>query len=170
MRRLSRCLDDLDVVLSDHRHPDKGAARQHKGEDLGQTQFHALKDKQLAGKVSERHDVGPDSYVVDGAEMQIVGGVATDDAGDEGPGAEQAAGEGGHLVRGVGGVGGREDELVDRVFGVKVGRGGRQLGVADEAAVVKAAGEVQRRVSLEGVAYGDDGELRDAGVSCRSDG
>lgn len=90
--------------------------------------------------------------------MQVVSSVAPHNTRNQGPGAEQPRGQGRELVGrlGVGLVG---DELVNRILGVEGLGGDGELGVADEAAVVDAAGEVEGRVGLETVADGDDGEL-----------
>lgn len=89
----------------------------------------------------------------------MVRSIAPHNAGDQGPGAEETAGKGRELVRRLG-VRLSWDELVDRILRVK-GRGRRgKLGVADETAVVDAAGEVEGRVGLDAVADGNDGQLR----------
>lgn len=111
-----------DVVLPDHGHPDQGAGGQREGEELGEPKGHGLEDEELRGEVAKGDDVGPHGDVVDGAVVQVVGGVEADDADDEGPGAEEAAGQRGELVGSLGVVVGG-DEFVDRVFGVEGGRG-----------------------------------------------
>jgi hypothetical protein len=92
--------------------------------------------------------------------VQVIGGVEADDAGDERPGAEETTSEGRQLVGGLGirGVCGR-DELIGGVFGVVGRRGGRQLRVADEAAVVDATREMEGCVGLDAVADRDGREL-----------
>ena len=110
--------------------------------------------------MTQRDDVRADGDIVHGADVQVVGGVASDDAGDQGPGAEEASGQRGQLVGGLGiGLVLGGDELVGRVVRVVGGRLGREAGVADEAAVVDAAGEVEGRVGLHAVANGDGREL-----------
>lgn len=110
----------------------------------------------------QRDDVRPDGNVVDGANVQVVGGVAAHDAGDERPGAKEPASERRQLVGrlGIARVA-RGHELVDAVLGVAAVR--RRLAaerrVGHEAAVVDAPRKVQRQVRLQGVADGDDGEL-----------
>ena len=105
--------------------------------------------------MSQRDHVRPDGNVVDRPDVQVVRGIAPHHAGDQGPGAEQTRRQRGELVAGLG-VGLVGDELVDGVFGVeRLGRDG-ELGVADEAAVVDATGEVEGRVGLDAVADGDD--------------
>lgn len=150
----------LDVVLANHGHPDKSHGGQSEWEELGDTKAHALEDKEFAGKVAERDNVGPDGHVVDGAEVEVIGGVAADNAGDDGPCAKEAAGKGRHLVDGLGVllVGGG-NQLIGAVFRVMISRGGRETGVRQEAAIVDSSREVEGRVGLDRVADGDDGEL-----------
>lgn len=89
-------------MVTNKRHPDQGERSQSEGEDLGQTKGHALEDEELASKMSQRNHVGPVRDGVDGANVQVVGSVASHDAGDEGPGTKQPARERGHLVGGLG--------------------------------------------------------------------
>lgn len=124
-------------MASDHGHPDECRRSQRKGKHLRKAKSHALKHKQLAGKVSQRHDIRPDGNVVHRANVQVVRRVAPHNASDERPRSKQPTGEGRQLVLGLGVVLG-VDELVGRVLGVEFGGCGRQLGVSDEAAVVDA--------------------------------
>ncbi len=143
-------LVELDIVVADRGHPDQGRGGQAKGKELGHAKRHALEDEELAGKVAERDDVGPDGNVVDGANVQVVGGVAADDAGDERPGAKEASGERRQLVGRVGILRvARRHELVGAVLGVAaVGSRLGELRVGHEAAVVDAPRKVQRQVRL----------------------
>lgn len=94
----NRYLRDLNVVVADLRHPDKGAGRQSKGEDLGQAEAHALEHEKLTGKVTEGHHVGPDRNVINWANVQIVRSIATNNRRDDSPGAEKSTGERSHLI------------------------------------------------------------------------
>lgn len=70
----------------------------------------------------QSNNVCPDGDVVDRPNMQMIGRVTTNNAGDERPSAKQTTGEGCQLVcsLGIGLVLGG-DQLVGRVFGI-VGR------------------------------------------------
>lgn len=124
-------------MASNHGHPDECRRSQRKGKHLGKAKSHALKHKQLAGEVTQRHNIRPDGNVVHGANVQVVCRIAPHDASDERPRSKQSTGEGRQLVLGLGVVLG-VDQLVGRVLGVECGGCRRQLGVSDEAAVVDA--------------------------------
>lgn len=127
----------LDIVASNHGHPDERRRSQRKGKDLRKTKGHALKHKQLAGKMAQRHHVRPDGNIVHRTAVQVVRRIASNDGSDDCPRSKQPSGEGRQLVRSLGVVLGM-DQLVGRVFGVEVGGRGGQPGVSDEAAVVNA--------------------------------
>lgn len=117
----------IHVVAPRHGHPEQGKRSKDEWPNLGLAKGHALEDEHLAREVAEGDDIGPPREVEHVAVPEVIGGVHADDAGDEGPGAEEAAHERGDLVDGVarGGRGGRGDELLGRVLRVEVGRLGR---------------------------------------------
>lgn len=150
----------LHVVLPHHRHPNQRRRRKQEREELRQAERHAPKNKRLAREVSQRNHVRPDGNVVHGSQVEVIRSVQAHDARNEGPGAKAARREGGDLVRGaLVGCRGRGNELVDGVFGGEgLGRG-REGRVADEEAVVGAAGVVEGYVVLGRVSDGDEREL-----------
>lgn len=127
----------LDIVASNHGHPDERRRSQRKGKDLRKTKGHALKHKQLAGEMAQRHHVRPNGNIVHRPTVQVVRRIASNDGCDDCPRPEQPSGEGRQLVCSLGVVLGR-DQLVGRVFGVEVGGRRGQFGVSNEAAVVDA--------------------------------
>jgi hypothetical protein len=110
--------------------------------------------------MSKGNNVGPVRKSVNRTDVQVVSGVASDDAGNEGPSAEQSAREGSQLVGSLGVVlilSG--NQLVGLIFGFEVIGLARELCVANEAAVVDSSGKVQGGVRLQRVTNRDDGEL-----------
>lgn len=148
----------LNVVVADKRHPDQRSGSQAEGEELRETESHGLEDEKLTGKVAKGNNVGPVSKSVDRTNVKVVSGVASNNAGDKSPSAEESTSEGSKLVGGLGVVLSR-NQLVGLVFGFEgLGLGGK-LGVADESTVVDSSGKVQGGVRLQRVADGDNGEL-----------
>jgi hypothetical protein len=149
----------LDVVVADQRHPDQGSGSQGEWEVLGQTKCHGLEDKKLTGKMAKGNDVGPISQSVDRTNVEVVGGVASNDTGDECPSTEQSARERSQLVGGLGIILSR-DQFVRLILGFEVVGLGRELGVANETAVVDSPGKVQSGVRLQRITNRDDGKLQ----------
>lgn len=87
------------------------------------------------------NDVGPVSQSVDRTNVQVVGGVAPNDASDKRPGTEQSARKGSQLVGGLGVVL-SGDQLVGLIFRLEVVGSSRKLRVANEATVVDSSGKV----------------------------
>lgn len=146
----ARGLLKLDIVLTNHGHPDESHSSKSKREELGYAEAHALEDEKLAGKVAKRDNIGPNGHVVDRAKVEVIGGVAANDAGDDCPCAKEAARKGRHLIDGLGVLlVGSGNQLVGAVFGVVVCRSGREPRVGQEATIVDSSREVQGRVRLD---------------------
>lgn len=145
-------------MVSHVRHPNQGSSRQREREHLGKAKSHGLEDKHFAYEVTQGNNIGPHRNGIDGANVQVVGSVASNNRRNDSPGAKESTGKGSDLVGRLGVVL-RRDQLVDTVLWVVIGRGGRELRVANEATVVDAPAEVQRHIRLKRVADGDEGEL-----------
>lgn len=127
------------VKVAHQWHPNQGSGGQGEGEVLRQTERHALEDEQLAGKVAQRNNVGPDGQVVHVGVVQMIRGIQTDDAREERPGAEAARSERCRLIHNVRRAGGSGDVLVYRVLRVELVGLGSELRVANVFTVVEAA-------------------------------
>lgn len=90
--------------------------------------------------------------------MEVVSSVASNNAGDECPGAKQSAREGSQLVGSLGVILSR-NQLVRLILGFEVVGLAGELWVANKTAVVDSSGKVQRGVRLQRIANGDDGKL-----------
>jgi hypothetical protein len=150
-QKMDTTLVKLNVVVANQGHPNQRKGGQSERKNLRKTKGHALEDEKLGGKVTQGDEVGPVGNCIDGANVQVVGSVATNDAGNQGPSAEKAASKGSKLVGSLGVVVGG-DELLSRVFRLELVGLGREFGVSDESTVVDSAGEVEGRVGLQRVA------------------
>lgn len=137
--RIINLLRASNVEVAHQWHPNQGSGGQGEGEVLRQTKRHALEDEQLAGKVTQRNNVGPDGQVVHVGVVQVVRGIQTDDAREERPGAEATRSERCRLIHDVRRAGGGGDELVDRVLRVELFGLGSEFRVTNVFTVVEAA-------------------------------
>lgn len=138
---LSPDLVVLDIVVTDKRHPDKRDGSQSEREVLRETKSHGLENEELTGKMSQGDNVSPVSNGVNGTNVEVISCVASNNASNERPGTEKSSGKGSKLIGSLGVVLSR-NQLVDLVLWLKLVGLGRELGVADEFAVVDSSGEV----------------------------
>ena len=122
-------------MVADARHPDQGSGGKNERENLGLAKGHTLEHQQLAQEVAQRNDVSPDSYVVNGADVEVVGRVETNDTGEESPSSKEACRKGCDLVGTV--LPGRcMYELIHGIIGVEPLRRRWKLWVTNEAGVI----------------------------------
>lgn len=138
---MSHDLVILDIVVTDKRHPDKRDRSQSEREVLRETKSHGLEDEELTGKMSKGDNVSPVSNGVNRTNVEVISCVASNNASDKSPGTEKSSSKGSKLIGSLGVVL-SGNKLVDLILWLELVCLGRELGVADEFAVVDSSGEV----------------------------
>jgi hypothetical protein len=131
----------LDIVVTDKRHPNQRDGSQGEREVLRETKSHGLEDEELTGKMSQGDNVCPVSNGVNRTNVEVISCVASNNASNKCPGAEKSSGKGSKLIGSLGVVLSR-NQLVDLILWLELVGLGRELGVANEFAVVDSSGKV----------------------------